>query len=151
MKDWKKMRNKKGFTLAELLIVVAIIAVLVAVSVPIFSSKLEKAREATDVANMRAAKAAAVSMYLEGDITESAKTYWYDANAGKLVDSSEPKPKGYGQGTGTDGGVVYDDYDNKLHKGEVIQVTITPEKKETDGKMTEPKVEIKWVGGGDKS
>ena len=32
------MRNKKGFTLSELLIVVAIIGVLVAVSVPIFNS-----------------------------------------------------------------------------------------------------------------
>lgn len=39
----KKIKeNKKGFTLAELLIVVAIIAVLVAISIPIFSSQLEK-------------------------------------------------------------------------------------------------------------
>ncbi len=45
--------NKKGFTLAELLIVVAIIAVLVAISIPIFSTQLEKAREATDMANVR--------------------------------------------------------------------------------------------------
>lgn len=45
--------NKKGFTLAELLIVVAIIAVLVAIAIPIFSSQLEKAREATDAANIR--------------------------------------------------------------------------------------------------
>ena len=31
-------KNKKGFTLAELLIVVAIIAVLVAISIPIFTT-----------------------------------------------------------------------------------------------------------------
>lgn len=37
-----KENIKKGFTLAELLIVVAIIAVLVAISIPIFSSQLEK-------------------------------------------------------------------------------------------------------------
>ena len=47
--------NKKGFTLAELLIVVAIIAVLVAVAIPIFSSQLEKSRESTDLANVRSA------------------------------------------------------------------------------------------------
>ena len=50
-------KNKKGFTLAELLIVVAIIAVLVAISIPIFNAQLEKSREATDAANIRSAYA----------------------------------------------------------------------------------------------
>ena len=49
--------NRKGFTLAELLIVVAIIAVLVAVAIPVFGSQLEKSREAADLANVRAAYA----------------------------------------------------------------------------------------------
>ena len=35
------VKSKKGFTLAELLIVVAIIAVLVAISIPIFTNQLE--------------------------------------------------------------------------------------------------------------
>ncbi len=48
-----KKNNNKGFTLAELLIVVAIIAVLVAIAIPIFTNQLEKAREATDIANIR--------------------------------------------------------------------------------------------------
>ena len=64
----KKM-NKKGFTLAELLIVVAIIAVLVAISIPIFSAQLEKAKEATDMANIRSAYAEVVARYL-GDSKE---------------------------------------------------------------------------------
>lgn len=50
-------KNKKGFTLAELLIVVAIIGVLVAIAIPIFTSQLEKSREATDLANVRSAYA----------------------------------------------------------------------------------------------
>ena len=48
------MKKDEGFTLAELLIVVAIIGVLVAISIPVFSSQLEKSREATDLANVRA-------------------------------------------------------------------------------------------------
>ena len=48
-------KNKKGFTLAELLIVVAIIAVLVAISIPVFTNQLEKAREAVDLENVRSA------------------------------------------------------------------------------------------------
>ena len=46
-------RRRDGFTLAELLIVVAIISVLVAISIPIFSSQLENSREAVDTANIR--------------------------------------------------------------------------------------------------
>lgn len=49
--------NNKGFTLMEMLIVVAIIAVLVAIAIPVFTNQLEKAREATDMANIRSAYA----------------------------------------------------------------------------------------------
>ena len=45
--------NKKGFTLMEMLIVVAIIAILIAVAIPVFSAQLHKARVATDWANLR--------------------------------------------------------------------------------------------------
>lgn len=60
----KAKKNKKGFTLAELLIVVAIIAVLVAISIPIFTSQLEKSRDAVSISNIRAAYAEAQSAYL---------------------------------------------------------------------------------------
>lgn len=50
----KEKKSESGFTLAELLIVVAIIGVLVAISIPIFTSQLERSREATDAANIRA-------------------------------------------------------------------------------------------------
>lgn len=46
-------RNKKGFTLAELLIVVAIIGVLVAIAIPVFKSQLDGANEAVKEANNR--------------------------------------------------------------------------------------------------
>ena len=57
-------KNNRGFTLAELLIVVAIIAVLVAIAIPVFTTQLEKSREATDVANVRSAYAGVVTDYL---------------------------------------------------------------------------------------
>ncbi len=47
----------KGFTLLELLIVVALIGILAAIGVPVFSSLLEKSRETTDIANVRSAYA----------------------------------------------------------------------------------------------
>ena len=59
-----KRLNKKGFTMAELLIVVAIIAVLVAIAIPVFTTQLEKAKDATDAANLRAAYAEIVADHL---------------------------------------------------------------------------------------
>ena len=78
MKNVMKKLNKKGFTLAELLIVVAIIAVLVAISIPIFSAQLEKSREAVDAANLRAAYAQVMTSVLTDDLTDTSA----DANKG---------------------------------------------------------------------
>ena len=58
-------KNKKGFTLAELLIGVAIIGVLVAISIPIFSSQLKKARFAVNQSDARSAMSAAITCFLE--------------------------------------------------------------------------------------
>ena len=76
--------KKKGFTLAELLVVVAIIGILVAVSIPIFAGQAEKAREATDAANERSAKAAASAKYLTD---EKYGIFFYDAVSGTLEDT----------------------------------------------------------------
>lgn len=60
--------NKKGFTLMEMLIVVAIIAVLVAIAIPVLNGALEKSREATDAANLRAAYAEVMVCALNGEV-----------------------------------------------------------------------------------
>lgn len=92
--------NRKGFTLAELLIVVAIIAVLVSVSIPIFHAQLRKARLASNQANGRAAFSAAEAAYLDyvaehGSIQEynskyHTVTYMYFTAVGKGVFNDSP-------------------------------------------------------------
>ena len=63
-KLWKKMKNKQGFTLMEMLIVVAIIAVLVAIAIPVYQGQVHKAKVAADVANVRAYYAELQADYL---------------------------------------------------------------------------------------
>lgn len=48
------MKRNRGFTLMEMLIVVAIVAVLAAIAIPVFSGSLHKAKVAADMANVRA-------------------------------------------------------------------------------------------------
>ena len=57
-------------------------AVLVAISIPIFTSQLEKSREAVDLANIRSAYAEVMTSAMTGDtttgVTESSGTYSKD-------------------------------------------------------------------------
>ena len=88
----KKKLNKKGFTLAELLVVVAIIAVLVAISIPVFGSAMSKAEHAKDLATVRANYAEAVVAYMTSDkytgTTAGAKVTVAAADLKKNVDTS---------------------------------------------------------------
>lgn len=100
-----KKKNNKGFTLAELLIVVAIIAVLVGISIPIFSNQLRKARLSVNKANGRAAYAAAVSAQYENNLDLPA-LYSYDISTAIAKPLSQSQINDYGNtptdGTGTD-------------------------------------------------
>ena len=136
-----KKLNRSGFTLAELLIVVAIIAVLVAVSIPVFTSQLEKSRESTDIANLRAARAAAISAYLTeeeigskqcGSAQSDAVVLYYDAQKGKLVDSATGITK-YGKGTSTEGSGSNTDFGYDPKKAADGYITVTLAK---DGDVT---------------
>lgn len=63
---------------------VAIIAVLVAISIPIFTSQLKKARVAVNQANARAGEAAAYAAYLEDP---SYDIIAYDIRSGRVAKS----------------------------------------------------------------
>lgn len=59
-------KQNQGFTLIEMLLVVAVIAVLVSIIVPRVSNATDKSAAAADAANLRAAKSAIASGILEG-------------------------------------------------------------------------------------
>lgn len=81
-------RNQKGFTLIEMLIVVAIIAILVAIAVPTFSSQLDKSRLAVDQSNLRSAMSLAVADYMLEHQDEDSVTFSVskDANGNLVVE-----------------------------------------------------------------
>ena len=67
----KKRLNKKGFTLIEMLVVIAIIAVLVAIIIPVVVSSTDKAEAAADAANLRSVLGQANSLLMMKDPTGS--------------------------------------------------------------------------------
>lgn len=116
----KKLLNKKGFTLMEMLIVVAIIVILAAISIPAFSGSLDKANEASDAANLKAAKASFVtqSMLAEGEegylILDGSKSYYYDFEKGAFV-----------EGDGDDAKAANSLGSCKYHKAAYIEIVDT--------------------------
>ena len=115
-------KNNKGFTLAELLIVVAIIAVLVAIAIPVFTSQLEKSREATDAANVRSAYAEVVTHYLD---KTSAITISVDAKQGQSGWQTSPQPVLVYQGNGSQADCSF----SAKTKGNSYSVTISVDSK----------------------
>ena len=68
----KNRKSKKGFTLIEMLVVIAIIAILVAVIIPTISNATVKAKAATDAANLRSMMGLANTLLMDNDENEAA-------------------------------------------------------------------------------
>ena len=124
-----KLSKNGGFTLVEMLIVVAIIAILIMVSIPMISANLDKAKEATDTANKRSAQSMAAAYYLTNydEISKKAGNitlyYTIDVNTheGNIVEATtEPDTDNYKYGV------------SKAHKGGGLSITISE-----DGDMGE--------------
>ena len=133
-------RNKRGFTLAELLIVVAIIAVLVAIAIPVFTKQLEKSREKVDFSNMRSAYAEVMVAAISDDAGSPLKKADGTFQAEITLRQKQ-------EGWQTDrvenmriGGVPYEDWDSKMPAiGGTATVTFYPDSE---------KVIIDWGGSG---
>src|SRR5690349_9072347 len=116
-------RNQKGFTLIELMIVVAIIGILAAIAIPKFADMLEKSRDGATKGNLTALNGA-ISIYF-GDQQGIYPTNLTMVNTGdswnflvKYIESIPPVKstalnpqngtfKGKGPGVGSSSKVVY--------------------------------------------
>lgn len=67
----KKFGSKSGFTLVELIVVIAILGILAGIAVPAYSGYIKKANEATDYTQLDAIKTAIVFAYTDKHVSDS--------------------------------------------------------------------------------
>jgi|GEM_PF-2917581 len=130
----KQVRGRLGFTVAELLIVMAVIAVLVGVSIPIFFRQREKAANTVDIANAKE-----ISRQLE---------YYYMSNPDAVarllaIESESPgameiivTPEGMYYSTHTNGGEGCATAADQIVEADMIAIFGDYDHKSTDGRTS---------------
>ena len=67
----RKKRNNKGFSLVELIIVIAIMAILVAILAPQFLKYVERSRNTADIANAREITNAVIAYAVDTEVEDN--------------------------------------------------------------------------------
>ena len=78
----KKMAKREGFTLVELIVVIAILGILAGIAIPVYSGYISKAQQAADMQLLDSVKTAAVFAAVDTDV---------NAKVTKVVVGSDPK------------------------------------------------------------
>lgn len=100
IKNTNNKKKKKGFTLIELIIVIAIIAILAALAIPKFGEVRKDAAFKSDVANSKTIANSVATLVTDSKLSDG--TYYVDGTKDAdnvienyLQNSPAPKTKGY--------------------------------------------------------
>ena len=78
-------KNNGGFTLVELIVVIAILAILAGVAVPVYSGYIAKAEQASDYSQLDSLKTAAIFSVTEKHPGANVSAIEYDAGNAKVT------------------------------------------------------------------